>query len=143
MRAVDADDILKLSPPMSFVKIMLDTKRSQSKNKGPVYKKEKKGFLKQKDLVAFWVKAARRGDFNLFRHIIKEQKGDSQLYGFGRLHQASILSGPEAEAVKVLKRQTLTKPTPDDHAVVPMHLACINPDPSILKNFFRLYPTSF
>ena len=24
-----------------------------------------------------------------------------------------------------------------------MHLACINPDPIILKNFFRMYPTSF
>jgi hypothetical protein len=36
-RAVDADDILKLSPPMSFVKIMLETKRGVKKDKGPVF----------------------------------------------------------------------------------------------------------
>jgi ankyrin repeat protein len=59
------------------------------------------------------------------------------------LHQAALLQGSEAEAVKILKRQTLIKGTPDDHALVPMHLACINPDPAILKNFFRMYPTSF
>lgn len=127
---------------MSFVKIMLDSK-APGKDKGPAYKKEKKGFLKQRDLMAFWVKAARRGDYALLRHIVKVEKGDTQLYGFGRLHQAAILQGAEAEAVKILKRQTLTKPTPDDHAVVPMHLACVNPDPAILKNFFRMYPTSF
>jgi hypothetical protein len=49
MRAVDADDILKLSPPMSFVKIMLESK-AHKKDKGPAFKKEKKGFLKPKDL---------------------------------------------------------------------------------------------
>jgi len=56
MRAIDADDILKLSPPMSFVKIMhlfnlrmLESK-AHKKDKGPAFKKEKKGFLKPKDL---------------------------------------------------------------------------------------------
>ena len=91
LKYAEADDILKLSPPMTFVKIMLDTKRGSSKEKGPAFKKDKKGFLKQKDLVAFWVKAARRGDFALLKHIVTAEKGDSQLYGFGRLHQAAIL----------------------------------------------------
>ena len=90
MRAIEADDILKLSPPMSFVKIMLESKSSGA-DKGPAYKKNKKGFLKQQDLKAFWVKAARRGDYALLRHILKVEKGDSSIYGFGRLHQAAIL----------------------------------------------------
>jgi hypothetical protein len=45
MRAIEAEDILKLSPPMSFVKIMLESKSSGA-DKGPAYKKNKKGFLK-------------------------------------------------------------------------------------------------
>lgn len=102
--AIEAEDILKLSPPMSFVKIMLNTKRGLSKDKGPVYKKEKKGFLKDKDLVAFWAKAARRGDFALLKHLLTTEKGSTAVYGFGRLHQAAILQGAEADAVKVLKR---------------------------------------
>jgi hypothetical protein len=62
-----------------------------SKDKGPVYKKEKKGFLKDKDLVAFWAKAARRGDFALLKHLLTTEKGSTAVYGFGRLHQAAIL----------------------------------------------------
>ena len=84
--AIEAEDILKLSPPMSFVKIMINTKCGVSNNKGPVFKKEKKGFLKNKDLVSFWAKAARRGDFALLKHLLTAEKGSTLVYGFGRLH---------------------------------------------------------
>ena len=59
-----------------------------------------------------------------------------------RLHQAAILQGKEAAGVKILNRNALLKQSNDEHQIMAAHIACINPDPTILQNFFRMYPTA-
>lgn len=42
----------------------------------------------------------------------------------------------------MLNRNALLKQSNDEHQLVPSHIACINPDPSILQHYFRMYPTA-
>ena len=42
----------------------------------------------------------------------------------------------------MLNRNALIKQSNDEHMIVPAQIACINPDISILQNFFRMYPTA-
>ena len=42
----------------------------------------------------------------------------------------------------MLNRNALSKQSNDEHQILPAHIACINPDPTILQNFFRMYPTA-
>ena len=58
-----------------------------------------------------------------------------------RLHQAAVLQGKPATEVKMLNRNALLKQSNDEYQIMPAHIACINPDASILQVFFRMYPT--
>ena len=44
--------------------------------------------------------------------------------------------------MKILNRSALIKPSNDEYSLTPTHIACINPDPSILQHYFRMYPTA-
>ena len=58
------------------------------------------------------------------------------------MHTNAILQGEEAEKVRILKRNSLLKHGNNEDYILPAHIACINPDPTILQVFFRMYPTS-
>ena len=137
----EPSDILKLSPPLSFVKYMLNHKQDDAAT-GPIKTgNSSKAFLNKRDLSKFWTKAVRKGDYNLVRFIFQQNVKEGLIY-LNKMHTNAILQGKEAETVRILKRNSLLKQSSDDSFVLPAHIACINPDPTILQVFFRFYPTS-
>ena len=136
-------DILKLNPPLSFVKYMLTNGGSNESGKTSIFAQSKNpSFIpNHHQLARAWAKATKKGNFALVKYIFEENKKRSYLW-LPRLHTCAILQGKEAEEVKMLNRNALTKQSNDDHLILPAHIACINPDPTILQNYFRMYPTA-
>lgn len=144
LKEIDATDFLKLSPPLSFVKQMLHGKTSESKaSKGPVWKQNRNSacFLDRHTLMNFWQKAVRKGDYNLVRYIFQQNEKQKMLYLTKQFTNA-ILQGEEAEKIRILNRNSLSKGSDEEYSILPAHIACINPDPTALHVFFRMYPTS-
>jgi len=143
---IDHTDVLKLCPPMNFVKYMLSNGEKDNKSSGPSgpmkQRQRSHNFIHNKhSLAKSWAKAVRKGNFALVKYIFEENK-KQQIIWLSRLHQAAVLQGKEAEQVKMLNRNALIKQSNDEHMIVPAQIACINPDPTILQNFFRMYPTA-
>jgi len=60
---------------------------------------------------------------------------------FNKQHLGAIL-GEEAGKGGYVNRMTLQKKLYQNKGVTPMHLACINPDPSMLRKYFKVNPTA-
>ena len=89
----------------------------------------------------YWQKAVRKGDYNLVKYIFQQNEKQKMLY-LSKQFTNAILQGEEAEKIRILNRNSLLKGSDEEFAILPAHIACINPDPTALHVFFRMYPTS-
>ena len=78
---IDGQDILKLSPPMSFVKYMLNHRDDKTDSNAPIKSNGRSSpFLSKHALSQFWIKAVRKGDYNLVRFIFQMNEKEGLLY---------------------------------------------------------------
>lgn len=96
--------------------------------------------LSYRDLKEVIGKVARTGNFDLFRYLMKGVEKNHG-YGFNKLHTSSVLQGKEVETIKNVAKTSLLKKAFDVFTLMPSHMAAINPDPSVLKKYFKAYPT--
>lgn len=79
---IDHTDILKLNPPMNFVKYMLSSGQEQgakgsvkSPSKAGPFGSRKANFIPNKNVLSkYWAKAVRKGNFPLVKYLFEENK---------------------------------------------------------------------
>ncbi|CDW76924.1 nad(+) adp-ribosyltransferase-3 [Stylonychia lemnae] len=93
------------------------------------------------DILTMNLSRLRGGNFELVKFIIEKA---SNFYGLGMnaLHKAALLQGDNAINVKGILKSRLQKKLQDQLQITPMHIAAVNPDPTIFKAFYKFHPSS-
>ncbi len=81
---------------------------------------------------------ARAGNFEVCRKLVKEC-GTGWGMGMNRLHAAALT---DDDKVGFVRKSTATKNTYGNKGITPMHLASINPNPMMLRKYFKVSPTT-
>ena len=85
---------------------------------------------------SYIISAVLKGNIQNAKHLLNGLEQNYN-YGFNILHY-QVLSEKKADNIQIKVKTSLTKKPPTNFGMTPMHIVCINPDPSFIKKLVSL-----